>query len=118
RDGADLPAELLRRLGGALAIEAAEHERGPVLLRKPTDLVVEDRLKLQQGSLRQRARRAGGVNPRIRLSFPCPPTSGVAFGFHGNPISDSMQPTGDSLALANGLGFRSRHEKGPLKGGV
>ena len=89
---------LASRLGVGPAFEAAEHERRPVLLRQPGDLLVQHRPQVLRGERLRRARVAVRGRPDYERFRGVVPTSdgGVSAGAsptltHRNPRSRSSR---------------------------
>src|SRR5260221_9604733 len=89
RHGSFAATQFLGGFSTAFTFEATKYEGGTILLRKAVQLGVQDGLRLAQSrGGRRNVLRASSCLDRIPTE-----SSSCSFGVHGNPKSNSVQPT-------------------------
>ncbi len=110
-DGTDRPAQPCGRLGVGQALEIAEDDRRPVLLRQPADFLVQRRQQLDPVGLRFRGDRFASER-----YGPHPGALGARLGLGGDSSGHAIQPAAQRVSHPDRSSPAYQHEERRLKG--
>ena len=112
-DGADRPAELLRRVLAGAALQVAEDERGTVAVLETAELLVDHTPRIVHGLGLAVAHGSPWILGRSPL-VPSPPgRRGPDRG--GGPEGDTVEPAPARRRVANGTRFSKQDKEGRLE---
>ena len=94
------------------AVQVAQDDRNPVLVRQPGQFRVEDRLQVGPGLVGG----DGRVRHGVHLLLLCLPAGGRPAGLEGGPVRDSVEPVPDQVPRTDRGGPPGQDEEGGLEG--